>query len=174
MEFESFGKIPRLSRECLITEKIDGTNAQIGITENSEFYVGSRNRWLVAPNGVIGENYGFASWALQNKDELIAGLGPGRHFGEWWGPGIQRGYGIGERRFSLFNAKRWTLKKPDCCHVVPILYQGVFSTDAVDQCLAYLAEKGSVAAPGFMQPEGIIVQHYASGTVFKKTIDDAG
>lgn len=173
MEFESFGKIPRLTRECLITEKIDGTNAQIAITKNSEFYVGSRNRWLVTPNGVIGENHGFASWALQHKDELVAGLGPGRHFGEWWGPGIQRGYGMSERRFSLFNAKRWALKKPDCCHVVPVLYQGLFSTYAVDQCLAELAKNGSVAAPGFMQPEGIIVQHYASGTIFKKTIDDA-
>jgi len=32
MEFIKFEKIPRLSRDCIITEKIDGTNAQIFIT----------------------------------------------------------------------------------------------------------------------------------------------
>jgi hypothetical protein len=29
VEFAGFPKIARLSRECVITEKIDGTNAQI-------------------------------------------------------------------------------------------------------------------------------------------------
>lgn len=32
IDFVQFKKIPRLSRECVITEKIDGTNAQIFIT----------------------------------------------------------------------------------------------------------------------------------------------
>lgn len=33
MEFQGFQKIPRLSRECIITEKIDGTNAFIEVLE---------------------------------------------------------------------------------------------------------------------------------------------
>jgi hypothetical protein len=31
---------------------------------------------------------------------------------------------------------------------------------------------GSVAAPGFRNPEGIIVYHVAAGIGFKKTFDD--
>lgn len=33
IEFKPFPKMARLKRQCLITEKIDGTNAQIFITE---------------------------------------------------------------------------------------------------------------------------------------------
>jgi hypothetical protein len=33
MEFTPFDKTPRLNRECAVTEKIDGTNAQISIGE---------------------------------------------------------------------------------------------------------------------------------------------
>ena len=35
-EFQPFPKIPRLSREIVITEKIDGTNAQILITDDGQ------------------------------------------------------------------------------------------------------------------------------------------
>ena len=31
IEFQGFGKIPRLNRDIVITEKIDGSNAAIGI-----------------------------------------------------------------------------------------------------------------------------------------------
>lgn len=44
MEFTSFPSISRLSREIVITEKIDGTNASIYIGENGEFLTGSRTR----------------------------------------------------------------------------------------------------------------------------------
>ena len=101
-DFVAFPKIPRLSRRCVITEKIDGTNACIFIGEDGEFLVGSRTRWITPEN----DNHGFARWAYEHKDELL-GLGPGRHFGEWWGQGIQRGYGLKEKRFSLFNTSRW-------------------------------------------------------------------
>ena len=80
MEFESFGKIARLSRECTITEKIDGTNAQICITEDGQFLTGSRTRWITPQD----DNMGFSAWAHEHKDELMP-LGVGRHFGEWWG-----------------------------------------------------------------------------------------
>ena len=36
MEFQGFGKIARLDREIIVTEKIDGTNAQIRITGANE------------------------------------------------------------------------------------------------------------------------------------------
>lgn len=170
MEFKSFPKIPRLSRECIITEKIDGTNASIYIGEDGEFLVGSRKRWITTEN----DNHGFAKWAHEHKEELMR-LGPGHHFGEWWGSGIQRGYGLqkGEKRFSLFNTSRWgeNPDRPNCCNVVPVLYQGLFSTNTVDSCLDILARNGSFASPGFMQPEGVVIYHVAGNCSFKKTIE---
>ena len=106
LEFREFPKIARLSREMIITEKIDGTNAQILITEDGQILTGSRNRWITPQD----DNYGFAKWVEENKQEILK-LGVGRHFGEWWGGGIQRGYNLpkGEKRFSLFNVSRWAL-----------------------------------------------------------------
>ena len=167
MEFIGFSKIPRLSRICTITEKIDGTNAQIKITENGDFFIGSRSRWITPED----DNYGFAKWALANKDELLK-LGVGSHFGEWWGHGIQCNYGMKEKVFSLFNTKKWSddTIRPKCCSVVPILYEGLFTTDICEKILQDLALGGSVASKGFMKPEGIIIYHHAANMYFKKTI----
>ena len=167
MEFEAFQKIPRLSRECTITEKIDGSNGCILITEDGKMLVGSRSRWI-APEQ---DNFGFASWCVQNRDELMK-LGVGRHFGEWWGSGIQRRYGLTEKRFSLFNVSKWAddAVRPACCHVVPTLFNGLFTTDAAQDALRLLEKHGSAAAPEFMQPEGIIIYHHAANLYFKKTL----
>ncbi len=166
MEFIEFPKIARLSRNCVITEKIDGTNAQIFIGEDGEFLTGSRTRWITPEQ----DNYGFSKWAHEHKDELMT-LGPGSHFGEWWGAGIQRRYGLEEKRFSLFNTARWKDERPACCHVVPVLYEGLFNTDFAQNALLGLHIKGSQAAPGFMKPEGIIIWHEAARIYFKKTLD---
>lgn len=166
IEFMEFPKMPRLSREIIVTEKIDGTNAQIFIGENGEFLTGSRTRWITPES----DNFGFSAWAHDHKDELLQ-LGPGRHFGEWWGCGIQRKYGVADKRFSLFNTDRWSDGGlPECCLIVPTLYRGPFSTEDIDKCLADLAENGSYAAPGFLDPEGIVVFHLAGRVGFKKTI----
>ena len=103
-EFVEFPKISRLSRECVITEKLDGTNASITITEDGQFLTGSRTRWITPED----DNYGFSKWAHEHKEELL-GLGVGTHFGEWWGGGIQRNYGLpkDDKRFWLFNTIRW-------------------------------------------------------------------
>lgn len=171
-EFVPFPKMARLSRGCVITEKLDGTNAQVFIDEDGvTIRAGSRNRWLTPGD----DNFGFAGWVERNRDELLQ-LGPGRHFGEWWGSGIQRRYGLtgGDKRFSLFNTGRWSDPnvRPSCCGVVPVLYAGVFNDQAVEETLAALRDNGSAAAPGFMNPEGIVVYHSASKTLFKKTVKD--
>jgi hypothetical protein len=135
-------------------------------------FVGSRNKWIQPGKQ---DNAGFAGWCEANKEELMK-LGPGRHFGEWWGKGIQRGYGLSEKKFSLFNSERWAdpSVRPACCDVVPVLYKGPFDTAAIDEVLEKLKESGSVAAPGFMAPEGIIVYHTAGNFGMKKTIDNDG
>ena len=187
MEFEAFPKMARLTRESVITEKIDGTNAQIYVGEDGLFLVGSRKRWITPED----DNFGFARWAYENKSELIEGLGVGKHFGEWWGQGIQRKYGLTEKRFSLFNAIRWVnageepqripcgdpriekwqQEAPACCSVVPILSRGIFNTDEAERALQGLKDGGSMASPGFMKPEGIVVFHMAGNVGFKKTIE---
>jgi hypothetical protein len=169
-EFVQFQKIARLSREVVVTEKIDGTNGLIYIGDDGEFQVGSRSRWITPEN----DNYGFARWSYEHKDELMS-LGAGYHYGEWWGAGIQRGYDLKEKRFSLFNSFRWSDElgaRPPCCHVVPVLYTGGFDTAKIDEILRDLQMNGSKAAPGFMQPEGVVVYHVAGRVYFKKTIEN--
>lgn len=165
MDFVPFPKIPRLKRDVVITEKIDGTNALVAIDDAGNVQAGSRNRWITPE----ADNFGFAKWVAEHVDELRE-LGPGMHYGEWWGQGIQRRYGLDEKRFSLFNVKRWFAQKPPaCCHVVPVLYTGPMT--GVDEMLLALTAGGSVAAPGWMSPEGIVVYHAASGHLYKVLCD---
>jgi hypothetical protein len=187
-EFIEFPKMPRLSREIIITEKIDGTNAQILITEDGDVFTGSRTRWITPRD----DNYGFAKWVQGNKQEILK-LGAGRHFGEWWGNGIQRGYNLpnGDKRLSLFNVNRWALYGsepqripmadpriekyqdllPECVGLVPLLYRGLFDTEVIDSAIEYLKTYGSMASQGFMKPEGIVVFHVSGNVGFKKTIE---
>jgi len=165
-EFKAFHKIPRLNREIVITEKIDGTNASVYVTEEGEIYAGKRTSWCTPQK----DNYGFAKWVEANKEELLK-LGPGRHYGEWWGNGIQRNYGLSEKRFSLFNVERYGVNRPSCCGVVPVLYRGAFDGDAIKSTVNQLRLSGSVAVPGWMTPEGIVVFHTASSSLYKVTCE---
>lgn len=168
--FEAWPKIPRLNRNMIVTEKIDGTNAAVIITESGEVGAQSRNR-LITPES---DNYGFARWVHENREMLVRELGEGRHFGEWWGLGIQRGYGLTEKRFSLFNTSRWTqgqFEHVPQLDVVPVLYVGPFNSDAVSEAVEELRANGSVAAPGFGNPEGVVVFQVASRDFFKVTLD---
>lgn len=180
--FEAWPSTPRLFRDMVITEKLDGTNAAIVITEDGDFACQSRRR-LITPKD---DNFGFAAWAYERRVELMRYLGPGRHFGEWWGKGIQRGYGLDEKRFSLFNVGRWSdtlvgiladggttaATGVEGLHVVPVLYRGPFDLTRVNTAKALLKYGGSRAAPGFMDPEGVIVWHDAARQKFKSTFED--
>lgn len=175
LEFKAWPKLPRLNREIVITEKIDGTNAAVIIGENGEFAAQSRNR-LITPDD---DNYGFAAWVWSNVGKLQAALGPGHHYGEWWGSKVGRGYGFknGERFFSLFNTSRWDdLVGADHgipeLTVVPTLYAGMFSALHVTSALSRLQYTGSAAAPGFDRPEGVVVFHTAANQMFKVTLEN--
>lgn len=166
MEFKAWPKITRIEnkRAPIFTEKIDGTNACIVIGENGEFACQSRTRFITPDD----DNFGFARWAYEHMDELRK-LGPGHHYGEWWGQGIQRGYDIKEKRFSLFNTRRWgehNPSTPNCCHVVPIL-----RAKSVEEVVQFLRQNGSVAAPGWARPEGAVMYEPDTDTCFKVIID---
>lgn len=210
VEFTAWPKMSRLYRDIVITEKIDGTNAAIGVQEHPfgysmgidpaerpqvtvvvytddedldgipihEYWVYAQSRTrLITPES---DNFGFAAWVWENAYSLSRHLGPGLHFGEWWGSGIQRGYGLpkGEKRFSLFNTSRWgaletqfQLGAVPGLRVVPTLYQGMFDGGWVQRAKETLTSCGSYAAPGFMNPEGVVIFHTASNTMFKSTLD---
>lgn len=183
-EFQAFPKIYRLNREVVVTEKLDGTNACVVIEAGS--VADPQDGWCAAleVDGVwlkIGaqsrgrvitpedDNFGFAAWVRENA-QVLSQLGIGYHYGEWWGLGIQRGYGLKERRFSLFNVTRWQYERPTCCHVVPVLARGVgfgIATEGLD----WLRLHGSVASPGFMKPEGIVAFHAQGNILLKATLE---
>jgi hypothetical protein len=170
--FEPYGKTPRWRSQVVVTEKIDGTNCFIVISEDPSLpiAIGSRNRWI-QPASVAGkgaDNFGFAEWVTNNQ-EALRRLGPGRHNGEWWGCGIGRGYGLTERRWSLFQASRWEGKLeemglPSNVHLVPILVRSEPHLDFDPVATAVeILRQGSVAVPGYQKPEGVIVQMAAMG-----------
>lgn len=177
IEFKPWPKTPRLNRSILITEKIDGTNAAVIITPNGTVAAQSRNR-LITP-GKLTDNYGFARFVEQNADELRIILGVGHHYGEWYGSGIGRGYGMtgGDKRFALFNVNRYE-KNPyindlEGLELVPVLGRvDGLDTDSIRASLDKLATAGSVAVPGFMRPEGIIVFFSSSNQVYKVLIEN--
>lgn len=170
LPFRPFKKIFRLNREVVVTEKIDGTNGVILITPEGLVIPGSRSQWI----SVKEDHFGFAAWVKANEDELRTGLGPGTHYGEWWGRGVQKRYpNITEKRFSLFNVTRWAddTVRPKCCHVVPILAQGMDIRATTEDALARLRAEGSIADPGNPRPEGVVVFHTPSGHLFKVTLE---
>jgi hypothetical protein len=198
VEYKEFQKIPRLKRDMVISEKIDGTNSRVVIVKEDEvlqsydssleteanfiidyclarkdsfcMFAGSKSRWIKP--GKDSDNHGFASWVKLHAEELF-NLGEGTHFGEYYGQSIQRTYGLDHKRFALFNTHRWKLEPvPPCCSVVPVLYQGKFDTNKIDEVLNELKEKGSVAVPGFMKPEGVVIYLVASRQLYKCTIDN--
>jgi len=175
-EFQEFRKIPRLSRDITITEKIDGTNGLIYIDYSGEIFAGSRSRWLWGSiqDKICNDNHGFARFVKDNQKELMK-LGPGYHYGEWYGKGVQkRHYNLSEKRFALFNTARWIGNPylPSCCQVVPILYTGLFDSLMIKVALECLQYSGSHISPGYMDPEGIVIYHCASRSYYKKTISN--
>ena len=169
--FTSFGKIPRLSNLTMtVTEKIDGTNAAVLITEDGGIYAQSRKRFITPED----DNYGFAAWVAEHERDLLD-LGPGTHFGEWWGQGIQRNYGLDERRFSLFNTSRWgdPEVRPAFCDVVPVLAHCPFHQPTVEYINDTIDAHGSQAAPGFKNPEGVMVFIHELGQYVKAPLEQA-
>lgn len=182
-EFKSFGKITRYENKVhlRITQKMHGTNAQICIFNNPDLVdpncitnpqpfdilVGSRNRWITPEN----DNFGFAQWCYTHKDFLIKLLGEGRHYGEWCGPGINSGEGLTEKTLFLFN------KQIDICalpiRTVPTLFDNEVPYNLINTIVSMkmddLKNKGSEAVPGFMTPEGVVIE--INGKRFKQVFE---
>lgn len=161
-----------------------GADGEDGLPDQEYLVYAQSRKRLIQPNTAEhkgADNYGFAGWVRDNRKDLVRVLGPGLHFGEWWGEGIQRGYGLSEKRFSLFNTSRYGwlnipearegAKVPGQLHVVPVLDVHTLDTEIVKQTLRRLAITGSEAAKGFMDPEGICVFLPSGQHVYKVTFD---
>jgi hypothetical protein len=134
---------------------------------------GSRNRWLTPEN----DNHGFARWVWDNAKTLVADLGEGRHYGEWYGAGIQRGYGLAEKHFMLFNVIRWadvdfTTPNLEVATVLSAPDMTAVDLKDVPTFISALQAVGSFHVPGYMNPEGVVIYHHAARQLFKVTVKD--
>jgi hypothetical protein len=200
-EHRTWPKTPRLTVPFVITEKIDGTNSCVAVsrlgdrdgvaaadldfpehhgvrvvfTEAGCFALraASRTRWI-APGPK--DNFGFAAWVHEHAEQLV-NLGPGRHYGEWFGQGIQRGYGMSNRCFALFDEK-WRNSLPyglpANVGVVPrvataagheLSKRVAWALDHLDREGSYVGEPGAVA-------EGVVVASMSSHPIRFKALAD--
>jgi hypothetical protein len=160
-KFEAFPDIKKLGSAALfITQKIHGSNAQVFIFQQEDgsldLRCGSRSRWIAPGN----DNYGFAEMVYANKQAFIDTLGPGRHYGEWAGPGINSGEGLKVKTFILFDHWKYPPERslPPNTVVVPVLFSGAFDLSRVQECMDDLKANGSKLVPGYMNPEGCVVR----------------
>lgn len=164
-EFIKFPKMERLEKGlyCIITEKIHGSHAQILIDKEGKVIAGSRTRWLTP--GKMTDNYGFAQWVIDNSCEIAEKLGPGRHYGEFYGQGINSGYNLKEKRLVLFNHRSFPANRPlpKGVDVIPVLYMGPYSDETLARIKETLTRQGSALSPGFMKPEGVVINFPALG-----------
>ncbi len=145
------------------------------------------------------DNYGFAGWVERHADELKELLGPGYHYGEWWGNGIQRKYNMERKVFSLFNVGRWgELINHDpgesICDVVPfkifelndplptwnmqeddyVFHAGAFMDEIIADATRYFMKKSRAAekyGEDFDKPEGYCIFHDRSQQIFKVPVN---
>lgn len=192
MEFRSWGKTTRLDSEVVVTEKIDGTNAAVVISSvfdpqdtsgtlvdlgGKSVLVGAQSRKkTITPDN---DNAGFATWVWDNASVLARELGPGYHYGEWWGHKIQREYGRqnGERYFSLFDVYRYGTKDRELAglSVVPVIAQGTFTAGLIELAQDMIWKYGSLAVTDdFYQAEGIVVLFKNNKARFKVKQDGEG
>lgn len=190
MEFEKWPQIPRINKALVfVSEKIDGTNAQIAINDETiapilneagrtivepsvctTVRAGSRKRWISQDY----DNYGFAAKVAKYRNPLSKLLPTGRHYGEWAGPGIQRNpLKLQFNTFFSFNTK---LFQPEYLEriqeeipwfdVVPLWFQG--NLEEFTKLLPYLKEGRPLDARQFSGPaEGFVA--FISGTLVKWT-----
>ncbi len=195
-EFHKYFKIPRIENETFtISEKIDGSNGLIYVhharfddvkkgVDRSYILAGSRSKWLIDDGSKTWDNHGFGSWVEENEEDLYS-LDEGYHYGEWYGKGINRGYGLLDKRFMLFNYGRYAEKlrladsgllfnMPTKVQVETVFHHNV-KFEQLFQIIAevryHLTHDGSKHVQGYIKPEGLIVRSELSGKLWKVIID---
>lgn len=153
MEFEvrQWPKTTRLCSACVISEKLDGSNCAVIVErDGDEWALGAQTRTKLSTR--YDDQLGFYRWVEDNASTLIEDLGEGYHYGEF-----VKGKGLNEPTLFLFNTKRWTgvqFSTPSL-KVVPVLFEGEYSQEKLDECVKNLEDNGSkvLATPA----EGVVV-----------------
>jgi hypothetical protein len=146
---------------------MDGTNGQILVTKDGDIFIGSRARWLSEKE----DNHGFYKWVVERQDYIKDNVPPGRYYGEFVGKGIQRGYGLDIKRFYLFSTySSFEDGEENGFYQVPVLSMTTNLHEAARDA-EYLYAAGSVAVPGFMKPEGVVVRSSLTGQAWKHIIN---
>lgn len=163
--FKAFSKIDKFNTPgMMITQKIHGTNAVFCIykDENNELKIkaGSRSRWL----SIGDDNFGFCKFIMDNAQEFIEKFEEGYHYGEWAGPGINSGEGLTEKTLVLFCPGRYSRieQLPKNVMIVPVLEYTRFSEQTIKETFDKLKNTGSQLVPGFMRPEGIVIETFGN------------
>ena len=197
--YASFPSIERLENiYCVISEKVDGTNSLIEINEvfpvgepkEIQVRFGSRNRYITFNNDNAGFANFFRHYEARFKDvaadiilkELeVSGETltecqeqyPLRIYGEWFGSGIQRGYGLKDKffmPFSTFYAEKLIEYQVPNIIKPNIMYTGKFSQEIADICMQTLTN-GSLVIPEFKRPEGIVIHFPKYNLRLKQTFE---
>ena len=165
-EFVPFPKIARLDSTCTVTEKIDGTNACVIVTADGEVLAQSRSR-IITPTD---DNYGFARWVKENRRFLVSAKATTSASG---GGRASSASTAKSASVSRCSTCRWAdgCGRPFCCDVVPTLLVGEFRSIDFARVEHDLRAGGSVAAPGFMKPEGFVVYHHRLNAYLKHPFD---
>ncbi len=189
VEFKEWPKIPRGGggETITITEKIDGTNACIIVSEGLVIGAQSRTqllceRELYIVEGFIGEvgkwenrsdNYGFADYVRNNENELSK-LGDGYHYGEWAGPGIQKNHhNLEKKTLFLFNSDRWRdgrQERPAGVECVPVIYEGEWGPHIIENTMKELWDTAKYKG---YHPEGIVIWYHKTRRYEKVTFENA-
>ena len=154
-----------LFRDVTISEKIDGTNAQV--------FVVAEDRGRRQPGRGLGGSLRKRTTSVSRRGSPImltscASSAQDVISAEWYGRGIQRRYGLQDRRFALFNScTDGPRSARRAAAIVPVLTTRTMGADVVSECLETLRSGGSLARSGFHAPGGIVIYHHASGGMFR-------
>jgi len=194
-EYPKYPSIERFENiYSIISEKVDGTNGLIEIEYDDGLLAvrfGSRNRWLTLSSDNAGFMNFFAMFAkkiaivpdilrakavneLDNRNKVCSN--PIRIYGEWYGKGIQRGYGLDTKYFMPFHTiLAEALIEANVPNIMPphIMYTGKFDKQIADDMMNLLRTHGSGVTPGYFNPEGIVVYFPTYQFCLKDTFEGA-
>lgn len=173
-EFKKFPKIYRSEQgKVTITEKIDGTNAGIILSDGVVVGCQSRNRILSLDN----DHMGFCKWVEEWKGNLVDLYDWTRPpteeyqyvYGEWAGPGIRKNrHGLAVKTFFVFNPDL-SSSTPNVYNT-PVLYSGTSDGGMVQKTLQTLYDSGSTITPP-KKAEGVVCYWHNTGWLTKETFD---
>ncbi len=137
------------------TVKIHGTNAGVVCAPGLPLQAQSRNRELTLEN----DNMGFAAFVVEHEEALreyamevrnvcgLSSIDPVVLYGEWCGPGIQKGVGVARlpyKQFAVFAARLRDgayldpFKSPDFCPPIHPFVRSVIEVEPIHVVLDFV------------------------------------